>query len=171
MTGAKRIAVNTGLATLLMAVVALATAGALRADDNDRDGDVAALLAAHKNVLRAHLEGDLESWMAGESEDYVVVNRGEVTFPTKAERRARLGPYLQNTTFTKYRDLIEPIVKVSDDGTLGWVIVQVEIAGTREMPNGDAVPVDSVWGWIELYEKRDGTWINVGNVSNMQPAK
>ena len=72
-----------------------------------------------------------------------------------------------------YRDLIDPIVRVSKDGTSGWLIAQVEIMGTRaaggEKANGERTRFHSVWAWIELYEKRDGRWYRVGEVSNVRP--
>jgi hypothetical protein len=132
------------------------SAGAAVAQD-----DETTLLQMHRDVLRFHVENDLDSWMAAESDKYVSANRGEITHPTIEERRARLQPYLDATTFEVYRDLVEPIVRVSGDGTLGWVICQVEIVGTR----GDE-EFTSVWAWIELYAKEDGEWRRVGNVSN-----
>jgi hypothetical protein len=67
----------------------------------------------------------------------------------------------------------DDIVRVSDDGTLGWLIAQVEIIGTQaaDQAAGDdeRVRIDSVWAWIELYEKKDGRWYRVGDVSNVRP--
>ena len=119
------------------------------------------LLQMHRDVLRFHVENDLDSWMARESEDYVSANRGEISRPSIAERRARLQPYLDATTFTEYRDLVEPVVRVSDDGSMGWVICQVQVSGK----SGDE-EFSMVWAWIELYEKHDAEWKRVGNVSN-----
>lgn len=124
-----------------------------------RDEDI--LLRMHRDILRYHIENDLDAWMAGESEDYVSANRGAISRPTIDERRGRLQPYLDTTTFSKYEDLVDPVVRVSDDGTLGWVICQVEMAGAQGEEE-----FSSVWAWVELYAKKDGTWRRVGNVSN-----
>lgn len=130
------------------------------------EGEIRAL---HGDLLRAHREADLAGWLSKEAEDYVQVNRGEITFPSKEDRSARLGPYLDQTTFTEYRDLLEPLVRISPDGMMGWLLCQVRIAGTRVLETGEAYPVDSVWAWIELYEKREGRWLRVGDVSNVRP--
>jgi hypothetical protein len=90
-------------------------------------------------------------------------------FETKSERIPRFKEYLDNTEFDEYRDLIDPIVRVSDDGTLGWVIAQVKVAGTRNYDSGESKVFDSVWAWIELWEKRDGRWYRLGDVSNVKP--
>jgi len=61
------------------------------------------------------------------------------------------------------------VVKVSSDGSLGWVIVQVGARGVQAMDDGTKKPIEFVSAWIELYEKRDGRWYAVGNVSNFRP--
>ena len=69
----------------------------------------------------------------------------------------------------EYRDLTDPVVQVSGDGTLGWVIVQVEARGSQTNAAGGKTPLEFVSAWIELYEKRDGRWLRTGNVSNFKP--
>lgn len=127
------------------------------------------LLNMHQQVIQYHLENDVESWLASESEEYISANRGEISYPSKAEREARRRPYLAASTFSIYRDLVEPVVKVSADGTLGWVIAQVEVEGTQKTAVGEDVPFRFVSAWIELYEKVNGRWRCTGNVSNMKP--
>lgn len=131
------------------------------------DEDV--LLGLHRDVLRSHLESDLESWMASESQDYLSVNRGQLQSPSLEERRARLGPYLASTTFSEYRDLVEPVVRVSADGSMGWVACQVSMKGEQRTGEGNVEPITAVWAWIELYEKVDGNWMRVGNASSRLP--
>ena len=75
--------------------------------------DRQALLRMHQEVLQAHRNNDLDSWMQGEADDYVMVNRGSISTPDKETRRERLAPYLNSTTFTEYRDLVEPMVHLS----------------------------------------------------------
>lgn len=129
--------------------------------------DERALRAAHETILRAHRENDLPAWTSLEADAYVEVNGGRVTFPIREERRARRAPYLRETRFTRYEDLREPIVEVSDDGTVGWVIARVAARGTRTAADGTRDPVEFVAAWVELYRKIDGRWRLVGNVSNL----
>ena len=62
-----------------------------------------------------------------------------------------------------------PVVRVSEDGTLGWLIAEVEVRGTQVAEDGASTPIESVWAWIELYQKMNGEWSLVGNVSNRRP--
>ena len=128
-------------------------------------GDAARLLELHGKVIRAHFERKPELLMEDEAEVNVVANRGEITRPTLPERRARFTAYFKDTAFEEYQDLAEPLVTVSADGTLGWVIVQVHARGTR----AGGEKVDFVSAWVELYQKRDGRWWRVGNISNFKP--
>jgi hypothetical protein len=135
---------------------------------SDVAADERALRAAHETILRAHRENDLAAWTSLEADEYVEANAGRVTFPTRQERRARRAPYLEETRFTRYEDLREPVVEISDDGTMGWLIAEVAVRGTRTTADGAEEPVEFVAAWIELYRKLDGRWRLVGNVSNLR---
>lgn len=131
------------------------------------EGDRSKILAEHKRIINAHLMRDVEGMLEGAAEDYVLVNRGEVIYPTIDERRQRFSHYFKVTVFSEYKDLIPPIIHISDDGTAAWLIAQVEVSGKQESPEGD-LPLQFVSAWIELYEKRDGEWVQTGNVSNFK---
>ncbi len=154
----------------LFAALAVLTPQRSGADPNEpRDADVEKILQLHREVIEAHKAGDAEEILAVESDEIVRVMWGEVRFPQREERARLFEHYLQNTEFEEYRDLIDPIVRVSDDGTLGWLIAQVEIVGTQIRGDGERVRIDSVWAWIELYEKIDGRWVRVGDVASVKP--
>lgn len=52
------------------------------------------LIRLHKAVLQAHLKGDVEALLAAEPADYVVANRGEISYPSLEERRTMFSHYL-----------------------------------------------------------------------------
>jgi hypothetical protein len=135
---------------------------------SNRVDDRARLLELHAEAMEAHRAGDVELLLKDESEDYVVASRGRISRPTLEDRRAGLGPYLRETRFTEYVDVVPPVVAVSQDGSLGWVIVQVRARGEQAGAGGAAEPVEFESAWIELYEKRGGEWRRVGNVSNFK---
>jgi hypothetical protein len=132
-------------------------------------GDADRLLALHEEGLRAHRESDVDLLLRAEEDRYTVSSNGAVSHPNRDQRRRFLGPYLESTRFSVYRDQIPPVVQVSADGSLGWVIAQIEAKGEQTAPDGKVEPLEFVSSWIELYEKRGGRWIRVGNVSNFKP--
>ena len=132
----------------------------------DLESEKATLLALHQNVLQAHLDSDVEQWMQLEAAEYISANGGAITFPSYSDRQERRKNYLEQTTFSSYRDLKDPVVSVSADGTLGWLIAEVEAIGVQ---NTTQDSIHAIWAWIELYKKTDGEWKQVGNVSNSRP--
>jgi len=150
------------IAALLIAATVSSTEATSELTDSER------LLQLHRAVMQAHLDQDVEAILEDEAEGYVVASRGQVDTPTKQQRRDRLGSYLAATNFTVYRDEIEPIVRVSEDGTLGWIIVRVCARGTQITSSGESRPIEFISAWIELYKKGNGHWLRVGNVSNFE---
>lgn len=131
--------------------------------------DIEEILTIHKDLLASHLKNNVAGVLEAEADKIMVVSRGEVLFSTKVERAMQFERYLKRVEFEEYRDLISPIVRVSNDGTLGWLIAQVRIVGTQTDIDGTSIPIESTWAWIELYEKHDGRWLRVGEVSNVKP--
>jgi hypothetical protein len=148
----------------LVCLIALLTPTSLAG--SQQSADELELLRIHETVMESHRQGDVEPWMAVESEQYTSVNGGRITFPSSDDRRQRREPYLASTTFTMYRDLRTPIVRVSDDGSLGWLMAEVEVRGVGRGEGGGETPIHTIWAWIELYEKGPDGWQVVGNASN-----
>jgi hypothetical protein len=155
------------LARLFAVALAMASAGCATTSPDSRASDVQELLRLHEQAMQAHRESSIDLLLAAEGDEYVIASRGEVSKPGLAARKAFLGPYLAATRFSVYRDQVTPIAKVSGDGTLGWVIAQVEAKGEQKGATRTH-NLEFVSAWIELYEKKDGRWTRVGNVSNFK---
>ncbi len=128
----------------------------------------AQLLALHEEVMQAHRESNVDTLMKAEAPDYFSANRGQISQPTLQARRARFEQYFGTTRFTEYIDLVPPVVRVSKDGSLGWVIVQVRAKGVQMTSDGGSQAMTFESAWVELYERRGETWYRVGNVSNFK---
>jgi len=96
----------------------------------------------------------------------MTVGRGEIRHPTKKEITSQFSNYLNNTTFTEYRDLRDPIINFSNDGSIAWPVVQVRVAGKRIMEDRSERDFDNTWAWITLYKRQGNKWIRLGEVSN-----
>ena len=157
-----------GTPVVLLALL-LGAASCATAPVTTREADERELLRLHQTVLDAHLASDIELLLEDEEDEYVIASNGAISRPTREQRRAGLGPYLQATRFLVYRDLVPPVVEVSADGSLGWVIVQIEAQGEQRTESGAVERLEFVSAWIELYRKQNGRWLRVGNVSNFKP--
>lgn len=130
------------------------------------------LIRLHRTVMDAHLFEDaglLEGHFGPRS---VVVSDGEIHDSGGKETEALLRRIFTSRDYTRYDDLVRPIVRISEDGTLGWVIVQVGAEGARYDASGNAQGrLAFTSAWISLFEKIDDEWKVVGNVSNFKPGR
>lgn len=138
-------------------------------DVSPQQGDKAILLEMHQAVLAAHLAKDAAAWTALEADTTISANNGEVTFPGRSARQQSRQRYLERTNFDSYQDVKPPVVELSEDGTLGWVIAEVEVVGWTARMDGTIEDVSNTWAWLELYKKGENGWKMVGNVSNSRP--
>lgn len=128
------------------------------------------LLRLHRIVMDDHYFGDATGMKAVNAAPFTVVSEGDVFTMTDAETDAGFDRIMSTRDYTVYDDLIRPKVKVSKDGTLGWVTVRVYAKGVRFDQEGKPTgPLEFTSAWTELYEKIDGKWRMIGNVSNFAP--
>jgi len=147
---------------ILMAVM-LSFAAFVHSQPNQ---DESTLLKIHKNILQALLNNDIDRLFLDVSERIFIVENGLIKWKEKdlaiEERRALMKKF----NFSVYEDVEQPLVKVSSDGSLGWLVVRVRIEGRETSIDGLDIPVSMFAAWIELYEKINGTWRFVGSVAS-----
>ncbi len=130
------------------------------------------LIRLHRIVMDDHLFGRTEGIKKSQADTMLIVSEGEVYTVEGNQPDGGIDRIMASRDYTVYDDLIRPIVRISDDHSLGWVIVQVFAKGVRFDENGDPTgPLEFTCSWIELYEKIDGDWKMKGNVSNFKPGR
>jgi hypothetical protein len=73
--------------------------------------------------------------------------------------RDKFVEYFKNAQFSTWDDVEPPIVRVSADGNMGWMIVRVRIAYTETEASGKTTNENTVGAWMSSYERQNGTWI------------
>lgn len=127
------------------------------------------LLRLHRGGMDDHFFERITELQRTRDTTFYIVNRGSVDIINAHQFDDGMAQIMSSRDHTRYDDIIRPIVKISKDGTLGWVIVQVGVEGSRlNEDGGPGSPFNFVSAWIELYEKKDGNWKMIGNVSNFQ---
>jgi len=88
------------------------------------------------------------------------VEDGKVNVRSREEMRRRFTDYFSQVKYSFWDDVVAPRVRVSPDGQMAWVVIQVkaglsDVAGPKA---GQAREFQS--SWISIYEKRErsGTW-------------
>ena len=154
------------LSTLLWALLSLISSGCRSGPNFDELRTE--ILDLHKKTIDAHWKKDIDFFVKDISDDYFSVDNGEIRKPTKEEITARFSDYLKRTTFREYRNLQEPIIGFSKDGSLAWSIVRIKVAGRSSRDDGSESELDFSCAWITLYERRGNGWLRLGEVSSFQ---
>ena len=126
------------------------------------------ILALHNESIQAHLDKDIAFFTRGQADAYISVSRGEIHRPTLKDIETMFSHYLNNTIFSEYRDLQEPLIGISNDGTLAWSVAQVKVAGKRKKEDGTEAGIDFVCSWIMLYKRRNDGWIRIADASTIK---
>lgn len=126
------------------------------------------ILDLHKGFIEAHLNKNIDFIVHDLSDDYFAVSRGEIDKPTKEEMKSDLSGYINNTDFLEYRDVEEPMIGFSKDGSLAWAVFRVKVAGMLTSEDGSEQKVDFICAWMALYERQDDKWIMLGDASTFK---
>jgi hypothetical protein len=105
------------------------------------------------------------------SEEMLFVSEGEIRLTAKAEQQQMLADYFRDAKYDEWEDLEEPIVRVSDDGSMAWMITRLRVRRTQRDATGAERERAFVYAGIMTYEKVNGEWLKVANVSTFEPPK
>jgi Tetratricopeptide repeat len=126
------------------------------------------LLDIHEADRRAHFTTDavLLGTTAGES--FLTVSRGKLETVTAAGERRMFEGYFRGARYEAWDDLEPPVVHVSDDGSMAWIVSRVRVKRTE--PGADGQPRERafVYAGIMTYARRDGRWTRTANVSTFE---
>ena len=120
----------------------------------------------HDALIDAHWEKNLDFFLQGVSENFLSVSGGAIRNPTLDELQTSTSHYLNNTTFTEYRYLREPIITLSKDGSMAWSIAQVKVEGKRKAEDGSERDIHFVCAWITVFERQGERWVRLTEVSS-----
>ena len=129
----------------------------------------AALMSIHRADREAHFKTDVGLLQAHSPEEFITVGRGRIHRPTRADERQMFTNYFRGAKYFEWDDVEEPIIRVSRDGSMAWMITRVRVRRTQPDAAGKEVEEKFVYAGIMTYEKRDGRWVRVANVSTFEP--
>ena len=126
----------------------------------------AALLEIHAQDRRAHFGTDVDLLLAYSADQFISVSNGEIHTSTPPERKAFFTDYFAGATYHEWDDLEPPIVRISGDASMAWMIVRTKVRRNTRLEGSDETrETNFVYAGIMTYEKQDGKWVRVANVS------
>lgn len=116
------------------------------------------ILALHQQQRDFHFEKNAKEFAQLMSENFISVNRGEVTMPSQKENEARFQQYFNSVEFVKWNDIKEPIIRFSADGTMAYTIVEKEVEIRYTHDDGKQVEEKTPFAWVAIYRKYGAAW-------------
>lgn len=155
------------LMLLLLLVTAAADARAQAPVDLEKEK--AELLRNHRAAREAHFKADADLLLERAPEVFISVSRGKVSKSARAAVRKMFEEYFRGAKYFEWDDLEEPIVRVSKDGSMAWMITRIKVRRVQKDASGKEQEEKFVYAGIMTYEKLEGKWRQVANVSTFEP--
>lgn len=132
----------------------------------DLELEKAALLKIHAQDRQAHFDTDVDLLLSHSGHEFISVSNGEVHRSTPAEERAFFEGYFKGATYYEWDDLEPPIIRISADASMAWMIVRTQVRRVTRLEGAEeARETRFVYAGIMTYEKNAGNWVRVANVS------
>lgn len=135
----------------------------------DLEKEINELLKIHKQGREAHFKTNVDLLLSDHPADgFISVTQGKIFRVTKDQSRERFESYFKGAQYYEWDDLEPPIIRVSKDGSLAWVITRLKVRRTQKDSSGTVQEQKFVYAGIMTYEKKDGKWIKTANVSTFE---
>lgn len=126
----------------------------------------AELLALHEAARQAHLLGDAAPIADATANQLLLAENGGVRIQSNAEVAQFFTGYFSRVRYSQWRDVSPPVVRVSPDGQMAWMAVEVEAKYTRaDKPAEGEKSFKS--SWIATYERDGCAWRMTGIASDI----
>ena len=135
----------------------------------DLADEVEQLLRIHESDRRAHFESSAKRIMEHATDEFISVSDGRVQRTTRAEDLKFFAEYFKGAKYYEWDDLEPPIVRVSNDASMAWMIVRTRVRRVQTQSGGKATERRFVYAGIMVYEKKGARWVRVANVSTFEP--
>ena len=153
--------------TLILLFVACAACASAQPSAN-LEHEKAELLRLHKSDREAHFKTDVDLLLENSPEEFISVSRGKISRSGEADARKMFAAYFRDAKYYEWDDLEEPIVRISKDASMAWMITRVRVRRVQKNAEGAEKEEKFVYAGIMTYEKRDGRWGRVANVSTFE---
>ena len=128
----------------------------------------ARLLQLHERALRAHLENDAQAFLAAYASQWYDVRNTGIRLRTKEEALPPIEHYFQRTHFSEITEMVAPIIHLSTDASMAWVIGEMRVRATQEVSEEKERDFSFRCAWVSIYEKHEGEWAQVVDASSFQ---
>jgi ketosteroid isomerase-like protein len=130
---------------------------------------VSELLQLHEQQRTAHFNRDAKLLVSKFADDFINISAGKITRPAREQSLNRFQAYFDRSTFLEWDDISPPVVKVSKDASMAYVIVHKRVRLKAADDKGVPQEVTTVFAWMETYEKQSAKWVLTAIASTNEP--
>jgi hypothetical protein len=157
-----------GLLSLLLLLISSASS-APTGMTADPEKEKAELLRLHRADREAHFKTDADMLTSRSAEVLISVSRGKVHRSGREEVRKQFVEYFRGAKYYEWDDLEEPLIRVSEDASMAWMITRTRVRRVQKDAAGAEREERFVYAGLTTYEKRGGRWTRVANASTFEP--
>jgi hypothetical protein len=117
-----------------------------------------AILSIHHAQRAQHFQKDTMAFVDQFSDNYISVNNGIISSPSRKESIERFGSYFSSVDFIKWDDVSDPIIQMSLDGTMANTIVDKEVIVSYRDTSDQIKKDTTFFAWSAIYRKYDNEW-------------
>jgi hypothetical protein len=128
----------------------------------------ARLLHLHRSALQAHMEKDAGAFLAAYASQWYDVRTAGIRLRTKEEALPAIDQYFRRTHFADISEVTAPIIHLSADASMAWVIGEMRVRASQEVSNDQERDFSFRCAWVSIYEKHEGEWAQVVDASFFQ---
>ncbi len=132
------------------------------------DDAMRSLLKMHAEEIRSHFERDA-AWIGDTTgETFVSASGGKIQRSGSDDVRRFFERYFDGAEYLEYENLEEPVVRLSDDGSMGWVLSRTKVRRVVRSAEGPDTERNFVYAGIMIYQRHNGAWKRVANASTFE---
>jgi hypothetical protein len=124
----------------------------------DKQKETQAIKALLQQERKAHFDRNVELFISEFADSMISVNKGKVSVATSEENKERIGGYFNSVKFIKWDDVAEPIIRISDDGSMAYAIIQKQVILSQPDSLGKTFIDTTDYAWVSVYRMQKGEW-------------
>ena len=124
----------------------------------DRTAAEQELVNLHKAQEEAHLTGNAALLIAQMADSVLIIQDGEATRYSKGEIEDRFASYFEGVNYRKWETISDPILQVSNDGSLATIILQIHSEAATVINDSIGEYQSTDWAWMTAYQKENEEW-------------
>tara|TARA_Y100000385_G_C12983167_1_gene589372 strand:+ start:498 stop:995 length:498 start_codon:yes stop_codon:yes gene_type:complete len=142
----------------LLSTMILSSCYKFPTDNIDFDIARSEILNLHNSQREYHFKKDSIAFANQLSDNFISVNRGEISTPERAATISRYNSYFSSVEFNRWDDVTEPIINFSNDGSMAYTIVNKIVELSYQGQEGEIINDTTHFAWTAIFKKYGEEW-------------